>query len=89
MNATRAVAYREAGMSEVYFVLYGASIAASVLLFAIAIWTGIKRRAKFAALERRVRLRMTRPRPVSPLLWLAVTGVPREIVAASHRQKAA
>jgi hypothetical protein len=88
MNAARAVAYREADMSEVYLVLYGASIVASVLLFAIAIRTGFKRRVEFAALERRVRLRMTRPRPVAPLFWLAATGMPREVVAPRHRRTA-
>jgi hypothetical protein len=84
-----AVADQEADMTEVYLVLYGASIVASVLLFTIAIWTSIKRRVEFAALERRVRERMTRPRPVAPLFSLAATDAPHEVVAPRRRQTAA
>lgn len=58
-------------MLEASLVLYGGSVLAPVLLFGVLIWSGIERLAALAALERRVRERILRPRPVAPELWFA------------------
>ncbi len=58
-------------MPAAYLVLCGASVLAPLILFGIAIWTGVERQFALAALEHRVRTHTLRPQRLAQVIWLA------------------
>jgi hypothetical protein len=63
-------------MPLAYLMLCGASVLAPIILFGIAIWTGIERQLALAALERRVRERSLEQRRLAQVIWFSTTGTP-------------
>ena len=59
-------------MPQVCILVYGAALAAPLVLFGILIWTGLERQLEFAAKERLVRNRIMQPRLAPSLTLVAL-----------------
>jgi hypothetical protein len=78
MTAEREGPTVEADMPQVFLLLYGAALAAPLLLFAILIATGLERRLDLRARERLVRARIMHPRvaPAAALTLVVIAPAP-------------
>jgi hypothetical protein len=68
-----AIALRGGPMPETMILLYGALVLAPLVLFGIALWSGVERWRREADIERRVRARWLR-RPIHPVPRLSLVA---------------
>lgn len=85
MTARRECPIAEVDMPQAFILLYGAALAAPLVLFGILIWSGLEQRLELGAKERLVRSRIMQPR-VAPAASLVLIPVAAPAVISPRRR---